>query len=89
MSDKKTEKWAKPESVNLPSELRIAKFAEARIKEITKLTGFISKRLFLFYNIHAVAIYITKNSAPAFFRPSIKPFQLDSKKFQKNRHQNY
>lgn len=67
MSDKKTEKWAKPESVNLPSELRIAKFAEARIKEITKLTGFISKRLFLFYNIHTVAIYITKNSAPAFF----------------------
>jgi hypothetical protein len=43
MSNTNSENWAKPESVNLPSELRISKFAEARVKEIITLTDFIGK----------------------------------------------
>lgn len=39
----KSEDWAKPETVNLPSELRISKFAEARIKEIKALSEFIGE----------------------------------------------
>ena len=39
----KGEDWAKPETVNLPSELRISKFAEARIKEIKALSDFIGE----------------------------------------------
>ena len=35
--------WSKPESVNLPSELRISKFAEARVNEINALSDFIGK----------------------------------------------
>lgn len=39
----KNDDWAKPETVNLPSELRISKFAEARIKEIKALSEFIGE----------------------------------------------
>ncbi len=43
MSEFKVENWSKPESVNLPSELRIAKFAEARVNEIIALAEFIGQ----------------------------------------------
>ncbi len=43
MSEFKVENWSKPDSVNLPSELRIAKFAEARVNEIIALAEFIGQ----------------------------------------------
>jgi len=43
MSENTPESWSRPESVNLPSELRISKFAEARVKEIIALSEFIGK----------------------------------------------
>jgi hypothetical protein len=44
MSKNTPESWSRPESVNLPSELRISKFAEARVKEIIALSEFIGKQ---------------------------------------------
>ena len=48
MSENTPESWSRPESVNLPSELRISKFAEARVKEIIALSEFIGKKKFIF-----------------------------------------
>jgi hypothetical protein len=46
-------------NVNLPSELRLAKFAEARIKEIIALSGFISKCFFFHWQMRKVTALLT------------------------------